>query len=48
MNAVDIKQALEEFVAKEMFQNEEPPLKKRRKYYPSLVDIRNYMRRAQV
>jgi len=47
LSLTDIINALELHVANEMFYKLEPPDKKRRKYYPSQKDIRNFIGRIR-
>ena len=43
-----MKRLLDEFVERELFAGKEPPSKKRRRYYPNMKDIRNYMSKGKM
>jgi len=44
----DVKKALDEYVEQELFAGKTSPGKSRRRYYPNVKDVRNYMNKAKM
>lgn len=44
----ELRKLLDEYVEQELFAGKVPPAKTRRRYYPNVKDIRNYMNKAKM
>ena len=44
----EVKRLLDDYVEKDLFAGKQLPSKTRRRYYPSVKDIRNYMNKAKM